>query len=173
VILFVIDTAESFKDISKREIKKVPTLRGKTVITLFYEPSTRTRTSFEIAAKRRSADTITISSSTSSATKGESLKDTARNLESMRPDAIVIRHGMPGAPHMLAVFSTPVSSTEGTGPTSTPRRPSSTFPPYATRKGHRRPQVVIVGDIATAGCPLEHISLKNFGNEVICCGPPP
>src|SRR5512137_2804637 len=101
-ILFVLDTAESFKEVSKRDIKKVPTLRGKTVITLFYEPSTRTRTSFEIAAKRLSADTINISSSTSSSTKGETLKDTARNLESMRPDAIVIRHSMPGAPHLLA-----------------------------------------------------------------------
>jgi aspartate carbamoyltransferase catalytic subunit len=101
-ILFILNTSDSFKEISKRDIKKVPTLRGKTVITLFYEPSTRTRTSFEIAAKRLSADTINISSSTSSYVKGETLKDTAKNLESMRPDAIIIRHNMPGAPHMLA-----------------------------------------------------------------------
>lgn len=101
-ILLILNTADSFKDISKREIKKVPTLRGKTVITLFYEPSTRTRTSFEIAAKRLSADTINISASTSSYVKGETLKDTAKNLESMKPDAIIIRHSMPGAPHMLS-----------------------------------------------------------------------
>ncbi|HOJ43459.1 MAG TPA: hypothetical protein PK800_05015, partial [Syntrophorhabdaceae bacterium] len=101
-ILLILETAESFKEISLREIKKVPTLRGKTIITLFYEPSTRTRTSFEIAAKRLSADTINISASTSSFVKGETLKDTGRNLESMKPDVIVIRHSMPGAPHILA-----------------------------------------------------------------------
>jgi aspartate carbamoyltransferase catalytic subunit len=101
-ILLILDTAESFKEISRREIKKVPTLRGKTIITAFYEPSTRTRVSFEIAAKRLSADTISISGTTSSAVKGETLKDTGRNLESMRPDVIVIRHSMPGAPHILA-----------------------------------------------------------------------
>jgi aspartate carbamoyltransferase catalytic subunit len=101
-ITHVLDTAESFRDISRREIKKVPTLRGRTVINLFFEPSTRTRTSFEIAAKRLSADTINISSSTSSVTKGETLIDTARNLEAMSPDFIVIRHPSAGAPHALA-----------------------------------------------------------------------
>ncbi len=101
-ILLIFETAESLKEISLREIKKVPTLRGKTIITLFYEPSTRTRTSFEIAAKRLSADTINISASTSSYVKGETLKDTAKNLESMKPAVIVIRHSMPGAPHMLS-----------------------------------------------------------------------
>src|SRR5687768_16112090 len=98
----ILDTAENFREISNREIKKVPTLRGKTVINLFYEASTRTRTSFELAAKRLSADTINISASTSSASKGETLADTARNLEAMRPDAIVIRHPSSGAPHLLA-----------------------------------------------------------------------
>src|SRR5262245_29733223 len=88
----ILDTAESFKEISTRDIKKVPTLRGKTVINLFFEPSTRTRTSFEIAAKRLSADTINISVAASSVAKGETLADTARNLEAMAPDAIVIRH---------------------------------------------------------------------------------
>src|SRR5882672_9834317 len=98
----ILDTAESFKEISERDIKKVPTLRGKTVINLFYEASTRTRTSFEIAAKRLSADTINISASSSSACKGETLADTARNLEAMRPDAIVVRHPSSGAPRLLA-----------------------------------------------------------------------
>ncbi len=101
-IIHVLDTAKSFVEISERDIKKVPTLRGKTVINLFYENSTRTRTSFEIAAKRLSADTINISASTSSAQKGETLADTARNLEAMRPDAIVVRHPSSGAPHLLA-----------------------------------------------------------------------
>ncbi len=101
-ITHVLDTAESFKEISAREIKKVPTLRGRTIINLFFEPSTRTRTSFEIAGKRLSADVINISSSSSSVTKGETLLDTARNLEAMGPDLIVIRHPSAGAPHQLA-----------------------------------------------------------------------
>src|SRR5215831_8330917 len=101
-ITAILDSAASFKEISERDIKKVPTLRGKTVINLFYESSTRTRTSFEIAAKRLSADTVNISGSSSSASKGETLVDTARNLEAMRPDAIVVRHPMSGAPHLLA-----------------------------------------------------------------------
>jgi aspartate carbamoyltransferase catalytic subunit len=97
----VLDTAETLKEISTRPIKKVPTLRGKTVIHFFYEPSTRTKTSFEIAAKRLSADTVSISASTSSISKGETLADTAKNLEAMNPDAIVIRHCAAGAPHLL------------------------------------------------------------------------
>lgn len=101
-IELILDTAASFKEVSTREIKKVPTLRGKTVINLFYEPSTRTRTSFEIAAKRLSADTINISASSSSVVKGETLIDTAKNLEAMKPDCIVIRHSASGAPHLLA-----------------------------------------------------------------------
>ena len=101
-ISHVLDTAENFREISRREIKKVPALRGRTVINLFFEPSTRTRTSFEIAGKRLSADVINISSSSSSVTKGETLLDTARNLEAMAPDLIVIRHPSAGAPHALA-----------------------------------------------------------------------
>ncbi|HKP86754.1 MAG TPA: aspartate carbamoyltransferase catalytic subunit [Blastocatellia bacterium] len=101
-ITTILDTAESFKEVSTRAIKKVPALRGKTVINFFFESSTRTRTSFEIAAKRLSADSINISASTSSVTKGETLIDTARNLEAMAPDAIVIRHPSPGVPHQLA-----------------------------------------------------------------------
>jgi aspartate carbamoyltransferase catalytic subunit len=101
-IVHLLDTAETFRDVSRREIKKVPALRGRTVIILFFEASTRTRTSFEIAAKRLSADAINISVSTSSMTKGETLLDTARNLEAMSPDCIVVRHSMAGAPHHLA-----------------------------------------------------------------------
>src|SRR5712671_4649058 len=98
----VLDTAVSMKEIASREIKKVPTLRGKTVVNLFYESSTRTRTSFEIAAKRLSADAVNISASTSSVSKGESLIDMAQNLQAMAPDAIVIRHPSPGVPHQLS-----------------------------------------------------------------------
>ncbi len=101
-IVHLLDTAETFSDVSRREIKKVPALRGRTIINLFFEPSTRTRTSFEIAAKRLSADAVNISVSTSSVTKGETLLDTARNLEAMAPACIVVRHSMAGAPHHLA-----------------------------------------------------------------------
>jgi aspartate carbamoyltransferase catalytic subunit len=101
-INLILETAESFLEISTRDIKKVPTLRGKSVINLFYEASTRTRTSFEIAGKRLSADTINISASTSSVVKGETLLDTARTLEAMNPDIIVLRHSAAGTPHLLA-----------------------------------------------------------------------
>ncbi len=101
-ITYLLDTAETFRDISARTVKKVPTLRGRTVINLFFEPSTRTRTSFEIAAKRLSADCININSSVSSVTKGETLLDTGRNLQAMSPDIIIIRHPSAGAPQMLA-----------------------------------------------------------------------
>ena len=101
-ILLILDTAESMKEISSRDIKKVPALRGKTIINLFYESSTRTRTSFEIAGKRLSADVVNISVSISSVVKGETLKDTAKNLEAMNPDAVVIRHSSSGAPDFIS-----------------------------------------------------------------------
>ena len=112
----ILDLAETFVEISERPIKKVPTLRGKTVINLFLEPSTRTRTSFEIAAKRLSADAVNISGSTSSTTKGETLLDTARNLEAMRPDVIVLRHGASGAAQLVAahVDSAVINAGDGT-----------------------------------------------------------
>ncbi len=101
-ISHILDTAESLKEISFRPIRKVPTLRGKTIVHFFYEASTRTRTSFELAAKRLSADTVSLSASTSSLTKGETLIDTAKNLLAMSPDCIVMRHSQAGAPHLLA-----------------------------------------------------------------------
>ncbi len=101
-ISMILDTAEGMKEISKRPVKKVPTLRGKTIVLLFQEPSTRTRSSFDIAAKRLSADSISLSKSSSSIVKGETLIDTARTLEAMNPDIIVIRHPSSGAPHLIA-----------------------------------------------------------------------
>jgi aspartate carbamoyltransferase catalytic subunit len=101
-IELILDTAESFREVAERPIKKVPTLRGKTVVNLFFEASTRTRSSFEIAEKRLSADSINFSASTSALVKGESLVDTALNLQAMAPDLVVIRHAHPGAPHLLA-----------------------------------------------------------------------
>ncbi len=101
-INFILDTADAFKQVGTREIKKVPSLRGKTLVNFFVEPSTRTRTSFELAALRLSADVINISATTSSLTKGETLKDTARNLEALHADILVLRHGSAGAPQFLA-----------------------------------------------------------------------
>jgi len=101
-ISFILDTAEKMREISERPIKKVPTLRGKTIVLFFYEPSTRTKLSFDIAAKRLSADCVSLSAGSSSMVKGETLIDTARNLEAMKPDVIVIRHSASGAPHMLS-----------------------------------------------------------------------
>ena len=102
-IHLVLETAEAMREIGQRPIKKVPTLRGKTIVNMFYEPSTRTRTSFEIAEKRLSADTLSIAAATSSAQKGETLADTAMNIEAMAPDMIVMRHASSGAPHLLSL----------------------------------------------------------------------
>src|SRR5262245_49849142 len=101
-IRLILDTADAMKEVGQREIKKVPTLRGRTVVNLFFEPSTRTRTSFEIAEKRLSADTLNVAIATSSVVKGETLVDTALNLEAMSPDMIVLRHASSGACHLLA-----------------------------------------------------------------------
>src|SRR5919106_1780543 len=104
-IMTILNTAVSFRDISRRDVKKVPALRGKTVINLFFEASTRTRTSFELAAKRLSADAVNISVAASSLSKGETLLDTAMNLDAMQPDCIVVRHSSAGVPHQLAKVS--------------------------------------------------------------------
>ena len=111
----ILYTAESFKEVTTRQIKKVPALRGKTVVNLFYEPSTRTRISFELAAKRLSADVINIVPESSSVTKGETLIDTGRNIEALRIDIIVVRHNCSGAPHILArsVKSSVVNAGDG------------------------------------------------------------
>ncbi len=173
-ILLVLNTADSFKDISKREIKKVPTLRGKTVITLFYEPSTRTRTSFEIAAKRLSADTINISASTSSYVKGETLKDTAKNLESMKPDAIIIRHSMPGAPHMLSKIVDSSVINGGDGAHEHPTQALLDLYTMREKKGKIDGlRIAIIGDIAHSRVARSNIfALKHFNTEIVCSGPP-
>src|SRR4029453_18379191 len=106
-VVLILDTAEAMKEVGQRAIKKVPPLRGRTVVNLFFEPSTRTRTSFEVAEKRLSADPLSIATATSSVTKGESLIDTVKNLEAMDPDMIVIRHASSGAPHLLARMCRP------------------------------------------------------------------
>ena len=138
-ILEILDTAATMKEISTREIKKVPVLRGKTVVNLFFEASTRTRVSFEIAEKRLSADAVNVSTSGSSVSKGETLLDTARNLQAMNPDVIVLRHSCPGTPALLArAARRPRWSTPATARTSTRRRRCSTSSPSASASGASR-----------------------------------
>jgi aspartate carbamoyltransferase catalytic subunit len=172
-ITYVLDTAESFRDISKREIKKVPTLRGRTVINLFFEPSTRTRTSFEIAAKRLSADAINISASTSSVTKGETLLDTARNLEAMSPDCIVVRHSSAGAPHQLARVCRAAIVNAGDG---SHEHPTQALLDALTIRDHKEHvaglKVAIIGDILHSRVARSNIYLlTKLGATVSVAGP--
>jgi aspartate carbamoyltransferase catalytic subunit len=144
----ILDTTHSFKEVSTRSIKKVPTLRGKTVINFFFESSTRTRTSFEIAGKRLSADTINIAASSSSVTKGETLIDTARNLEAMAPDVIVIRHSSPGVPHQLARLIDSSIVNAGDGAHEHPSQALLDAYTIRERKGRIGGlQVAVIGDI--------------------------
>ena len=173
-ITSILDTAASFKEISERDIKKVPALRGKTVINLFYESSTRTRTSFEIAAKRLSADTVNISASTSSASKGETLADTARNLEAMRPDAIVVRHPASGACHLLARHVSCPILNAGDG---CHEHPTQALLDLLTIREHlgrlEGLAVAIVGDILHSRVARSNLhALRALGSTVRLVGPP-
>ncbi len=172
-IELILTTAESFKDVSRREIKKVPTLRGKTVINLFYEPSTRTRTSFEIAAKRMSADAINISVSSSSAVKGETIKDTATNLAAMHPDCIVVRHGVAGIPRMLAHHLDCTVINAGDGAHEHPSQALLDALTLRERLGDLKGvKVAIVGDIAHSRVARSNIyCLKKLGADVRVAGP--
>jgi aspartate carbamoyltransferase catalytic subunit len=172
-ITHLLDTAESFRDISRREIKKVPTLRGRTVINLFFEPSTRTRTSFEIAAKRLSADAVNISASTSSVTKGETLLDTARNLEAMAPDCIVIRHSSAGAPHQLARVCRAGIVNAGDGAHEHPTQALLDALTIRERKGRINGlRVAIVGDVLHSRVARSNIHLlTKLGATVHVAGP--
>ena len=172
-INLILDTADSFIEISTREIKKVPTLRGKTIINLFYEASTRTRTSFEIAAKRLSADTINISASTSSVVKGETLIDTAKNLEAMNPDVIVIRHSAAGAPHMLAGLLRQSIINAGDGAHEHPTQALLDMMTIRAKKGRIAGlKVAIVGDIAHSRVARSNIhGLTKMGAAVFVAGP--
>jgi len=169
----VLETAETFKEISTRPIKKVPTLRGRTVVHLFYEPSTRTRTSFEIAAKRLSADTFNISASTSSIVKGETLLDTAKNLEAMNPDVIVLRHSAAGAPHMLARRVEASVINAGDGMHEHPTQALLDLLTIRDNKGTISGQTVaIIGDIAHSRVARSNIwALTKMGARVLVGGP--
>lgn len=172
-INLILDTADSFIEVSTREIKKVPTLRGKTVINLFYEASTRTRTSFEIAGKRLSADTINISASTSSVVKGETLIDTARNLEAMNPDVIIIRHSAAGAPHLLAKMVKQSIINAGDGAHEHPTQALLDMMTIRSRFGtFNGIRVAIVGDIAHSRVARSNIhGLRKMGAKVAVGGP--
>jgi len=172
-IFHILRTAQSFTEISNRSIKKVPTLRGKTIINLFFEPSTRTRLSFEIAAKRMSADTFNISASTSSATKGESLIDTARNLEAMNPDVIIMRHAFSGSPHLLKNHTTASIINAGDG---THEHPSQGLLDLLTVWQHKGQieglKVAIIGDISHSRVARSDIQgFTKLGARVCLAGP--
>jgi len=173
-ITYILDTAESFKEISTREIKKVPTLRGKTVINFFYEPSTRTKTSFEMAAKRLSADTTGLSAAGSSIVKGETLIDTARNLQAMNPDIIVLRHSSSGAPALLAREVKAGVINAGDGINEHPTQALLDLMTIREKMGRIRGlRVVIVGDIAHSRVARSNIiGLTKMGAEVTVSGPP-
>ena len=172
-IELILETAETFKEISTRAIKKVPTLRGRTVVHLFYEPSTRTRTSFEIAAKRLSADTFNISASTSSIVKGETLLDTAKNLEAMNPDVIVLRHSAAGAPHLLARCMEASVINAGDGMHEHPTQALLDLLTIRDNKGTISGlNVAIIGDIAHSRVARSNIlALTKMGARVLVAGP--
>jgi aspartate carbamoyltransferase catalytic subunit len=172
-IIGILDTAENFREISTREIKKVPTLRGKTVINLFFESSTRTRTSFELAAKRLSADAVNISVSSSSLSKGETLLDTALNLDAMAPDCIVVRHSSAGVPHQLAKVSKAAIVNAGDGANE---HPTQALLDAMTIREHKKKikglNVAIIGDILHSRVARSNIHLlTKLGATVRVAGP--
>jgi aspartate carbamoyltransferase catalytic subunit len=170
----VLDTAESMKEIASREIKKVPTLRGKTIVNLFYEASTRTRTSFEIAGKWLSADVINFSASGSSAEKGETLLDTAKNIEAMSPDVVVVRHKASGAPALLARNLRCAVVNAGDGAHEHPTQALLDLLTIREKKGHLEGlNVSIVGDVAHSRVARSDIhALTKMGATVTVAGPP-
>jgi aspartate carbamoyltransferase catalytic subunit len=172
-ITHILDTAESLKEISRRPIKKVPTLRGRLVINFFYEPSTRTRTSFELAAKRLSADTFSLSASASSLSKGETLIDTAKNLEAMAPDLIVMRHSSSGAPQLLARHLGCSIINAGDGTHEHPSQALLDMLTIRSRLGRLEGvEVSIVGDIAHSRVARSNIiGLTTMGARVRVFGP--
>ncbi len=172
-IKLILDTADSFREIIERPIKKVPTLRGITVLNLFYEPSTRTRISFELAEKRLSADTINFTKATSSVTKGESLRDTVQNIEALKIDMIVVRHSSPGVPYFLTQCTNSNVINAGDGPHEHPTQALLDMltirQKYGKLDGLR---VVLIGDVKHSRVVRSNIwGLKAMGASVALCGP--
>ncbi len=172
-IELLLDTGDSFREILDRSIKKVPTLRGKTVVNLFYEPSTRTRVSFEIAAKRLSADVINIATETSSVKKGETLNDTGKNIEALKADVIVVRHNCSGAAAMLARNVKISVVNAGDGWHEHPTQGLLDIMTLRKKLGHIEGlKVSIVGDIAHSRVARSNIwGLTKLGAEVTVCAP--
>ena len=170
----ILDTAETMREVSERSIKKVPTLRGKTVVLFFYEPSTRTKLSFDIAAKRLSADSLSISTSMSSLVKGETLLDTARNLEAMHPDVLVLRHSHAGAPHFLAKHLRASVINAGDGTHAHPTQALLDMLSVRRRKGTLKGlRVSIIGDIAHSRVARSDcVGFTKMGARVTIFGPP-
>ena len=173
-INLILNTAQSFKEVSERPVKKVPALRGKTIANLFFEPSTRTRISFELAEKRLSADAVNFSASTSSVKKGETLRDTAENIQAMKVDMLVMRHGATGAPHFLAgiLDASVINAGDGTHehPTQGLLDIFTLREKWGDLKGRK---VVIIGDIMHSRVARSNIfGLVTLGAEVTVCGPP-
>ncbi|MFH0732820.1 MAG: aspartate carbamoyltransferase catalytic subunit [Candidatus Omnitrophota bacterium] len=172
-INLILNTATSFKEISERPIKKVPTLRGKTVVMLFFEPSTRTRTSFELAAKRLSADTLSVAANTSSLKKGETIKDTVKNIEAMKIDAIVIRHSSSGVASVLSKVLVPSVINAGDGSHEHPTQGLLDIFTIKEKKGRIAGlNVSIIGDIMHSRVARSNIwGLTKLGAKVTVCGP--
>ena len=172
-IYLILDTTEAMHEIGQRPIKKVPTLRGKTIVNMFYEPSTRTRTSFEIAEKRLSADTLSIAASTSSAQKGETLADTALNIEAMAPDMIILRHSSSGACHLLSRICKSRIINAGDGMHEHPTQ--ALLDAFTIREHKKRLEglkVTVVGDLLHSRVLRSNVLLlTKLGAEVWVCGP--
>ena len=173
-IVLILDTAEAMQEIAHRPIKKVPTLRGRTVVNLFFEPSTRTRTSFEVAEKRLSADTLNVAIATSSVVKGETLVDTALNLEAMSPDMIVLRHASSGACHLLARVCRSKIINAGDGMHEHPTQALLDAFTIRRHKGRLSGiKVAILGDLLHSRVLRSNVLLlTKLGAEVWLCGPP-
>jgi aspartate carbamoyltransferase catalytic subunit len=173
-IQLILDTAENMREISERPIKKVPALRGKTVVLFFYEPSTRTRLSFDVAAKRLSADSLALSADMSSLVKGETLLDTARNIEAMRPDVVVLRHAFSGAPHFLASRIKASIINAGDGTHAHPSQALLDMLTVRQQKGTLAGlRIAIVGDITHSRVARSNCEgFVKMGAEVILAGPP-
>ena len=173
-INLILDTADSMKEILERPIKKVPTLRGKTIVNLFFEPSTRTQSSFDLAAKRLSADTVSVSTKGSAVQKGETLLDTLQNLDAMKADAFIVRHWASGAPHFLAAHTDAAVINAGDGMHEHPTQALLDMLTIRQRFGRIEGlNVLIVGDILHSRVARSNIfGLTKLGAKVTLCGPP-
>lgn len=172
-IELILDTAESFQEIGNRPIKKVPTLQGRTLVNLFFEPSTRTRISFELAEKRLSADTVNFSADVSSTVKGETVKDTAKNLEALQVSLVIIRHPSSGAPHRLARYLNCGVINAGDGINEHPTQALLDMFTVRQKKGKLKGvKVSFIGDILHSRVARSNLwGLTKMGAEVTLCGP--